>query len=365
MDADSIGDGLAAYLQGLTTTASEAVQDQPLPDDIPLMLREVLEQKREYGSDSTFVCGRIDLPGPSFPSGRVVLAWIGDSRLRIWGPQGERTAELGDTFKMAERWSSSRGPVGSEPHVFVSNLKQDGHYTITRLLVYSDGLSVIDRYERELSNVALQDLVDESGEAATSDDVSVLELWLTGLPPRVVAKALAPPQSLITVLQDGKIRASWQPMPGAARYQMEVRRELRPQTPTQYGNGEKSSERKVIDLLTPEWVSPNLPAGAYKLRARAWDDSGPSGWTDVFEVEIPALAKETAFATSPDTKPLEGGAEDDAAEGNSRDILGAGSTTSAEWDGAFISTERHEPRNGEAAVAGPSAQASALVHAIL
>src|SRR5207253_10209842 len=107
----SIRQSLDTRLHSLTGAATEVVQKQQLPSHIPEMLHDVLEQKRAMGSESTFVCGKVTPPSPQSPGGQVVLAWLGDSRLRLWGPQGERTHDLAGAFEKYERWSTLRGPV--------------------------------------------------------------------------------------------------------------------------------------------------------------------------------------------------------------------------------------------------------------
>jgi len=195
-DADAIQIALTAYLEELTAFATLEVQQQALPPDLPVMLREVLEQKRILGSESTFVAGRVDLPGPDLPDGRVILIWMGDSRLRLWESQpmtneesrSERTAELGNAFHTAERWSSRHGPVGGRPHVFVIPIEQNGHCQLAGLTVYSDGLTALDEFSYPVPNPTIQDLIARSSESATSDDISFLELWIGQLPDIVGAE---------------------------------------------------------------------------------------------------------------------------------------------------------------------------------
>jgi len=178
LDAEAIRLALVAHLHAITTPATELVQNHPLPQDIPIMLQEVLERKRVVGSESTFICGRVDLSDPSFPDGRVILAWLGDSRLRCWGPTGECSKDLSGKFKSEHRWSSREGPVGSEPYLFVSPLNRDGHQFITDLMAYSDGLNFIDEYTNSLSDLDLQNLIAQTEQIPTSDDIAFLEVWL-------------------------------------------------------------------------------------------------------------------------------------------------------------------------------------------
>ena len=98
------------------------------------------------------------------PSGTCRAGLDGrDTRLRLWGPDGERTAELGDLSQMAQRWSSCRGPVNGEINVFAAPVDRDGRRALTRLLAYSDGLAILDPFVMPPSNAELADLIDQAG----------------------------------------------------------------------------------------------------------------------------------------------------------------------------------------------------------
>ncbi len=172
---------LTAFTENLNALAAQSrsmIKDHPLPTGIPEMLRDVLEEKRTMGSETTFVCGRIDLPGAQYPDGRMFLSWMGDSRLRLWGPGGERTAELGKTFLTEQRWSTHRGPVKGDPHMLVAPILRNGNRQVVQLMAYSDGLSVVDQYAESPSSEELNKLISAAAQTAVSDDISFLELWL-------------------------------------------------------------------------------------------------------------------------------------------------------------------------------------------
>ena len=168
---------LTYILALLTTRATKRVNRRRLGAELPALQREVLEEKRHLGSESTFVCARIDQPSADVPLGRITFAWMGDSRLRFWGPKGERTAELGDTFKTFERWSSARGLLEGEPHTFVDSLVKDGNYQVLRILAYSDGIAGLDQCSESLTNADLSALINSANGSASSDDISVIEVW--------------------------------------------------------------------------------------------------------------------------------------------------------------------------------------------
>jgi hypothetical protein len=166
---------LDGYLRSLTGPASDAVLAHPLPPGVGGLFREVLEEKRNRGSETTFVCGRVDLPGGTFRQGRLVLAWMGDSRLRLWSGSKEKTSVLGGDFRTSERWSTLRGPVGGDPHVVCGALQG-----IDRLLAYTDGIGELDGCASVPDDRELQSLIEAASSKASSDDMALLDLaWST------------------------------------------------------------------------------------------------------------------------------------------------------------------------------------------
>ncbi len=165
--ADNVQADVKALLHTLTTPASEQIQALVLPETLPDMVREVLEKKRSLGSESMFAAGVIDMP-----ASQLTCAWMGDMRIRLWGKHQERTAELGNHFDTAERWSSRRGTVG-DVHAFVTPLA-----TIDRFVVYSDGLAQLDTGMSDSpDNASLDATIEQAGMMPASDDISFFELW--------------------------------------------------------------------------------------------------------------------------------------------------------------------------------------------
>jgi serine/threonine protein phosphatase PrpC len=176
-DLEEIHAELTNHLKELVQDGSKVVRDYEISEDIIGLLRVVLEEKREHGSEATFVCGRIDLPEGEQSEGRLFLSWLGDSRLRIWRDDEEKTELFGDTFHTAQRWSTSRGPVGSEPHVF--QIKLDKDEMINRVTLYSDGLVDLDSFSTLPNDDTIQDLINAAGKKPTSDDIAFLDIWWT------------------------------------------------------------------------------------------------------------------------------------------------------------------------------------------
>lgn len=192
MSVEVVQASLIRLLDGLTVSIGDAIRGQELPSGCPAMLRDVLEQKRRYGSESTFIGGRLDRPGALFPQGRFLLTWMGDSRIRLWGTSGDRTSQLRGAFSAEQRWSSRRGLVGGMPQLAVGPLSDD-QGTLIRVVAYSDGLAALDQQSRLPSNAALQEIISQASNTPASDDVCYLELWVGDASDQVLTPAL--PQS--------------------------------------------------------------------------------------------------------------------------------------------------------------------------
>lgn len=177
--AESFALELADRLRALTVDGTGLVYDQALPETIPEMLRDVLEEKRAMGSESMFICGRIDLPGATLPEGRLALAWLGDSRIRLWGSGQERTDDLGETFHTHERWSTRQGLLGEAPHVFVRPVLQFGQADLT-VMAYTDGLDVLDGSSPVLVHGLVEETVAAGQAPGPTDDAAFLEVRLAG-----------------------------------------------------------------------------------------------------------------------------------------------------------------------------------------
>lgn len=283
-DVESLSVALTEHLNALTAQATELVQSHQPSEDISPMLREVLEQKRAKGSESTFVCGRIDLPSAKSPDGRVFLAWMGDSRVRFWGPLGERTRELGDTFQTAQRWSSRQGPVSGKPNLFIAPLEQNQSCQITSLMAYSDGLAALDRFSRSPRNTTVQELIAHANESATSDDISFIELWLDQIPSFVERAPLPAPRRLVLNFKDSKVSATWQPVSGASIYEVEIR------------NG--AAQTVQVGNQT-SWESSVLVPGEYQVRVRGYESEDPGSWSSGQRVTIPSPEIEARATLQP------------------------------------------------------------------
>lgn len=252
-DPAALPSALEAFLDSLVVPAGQQVEAHPIPDDLPPMVRQVLEQKRALGSETTFAAGRLDLS-----RGRLDLVWMGDSRLRLWGHEGEITARLGETFHTQERWSTRRGRIGSL-HTFTLSTEE-----LRYLMAYSDGLAILDKIlSRHFRAASIEAIIADSLRRPESDDISFLEIWLGDRPPSE-RPPLAVPQEARLVLEDGRAVLRWRPVAGAARY--EIWLENGPSF-SRYAPG--TSFELPREALTPE---------TRRVRVRAWDEE-PSEWS--------------------------------------------------------------------------------------
>jgi len=282
-DPNAFCQALNKHLAALTQTANRLVNEFVIPGDIPPMLQEVLEQKRALGSESTFICGRIDLPGDGLPNGRLLLAWMGDSRLRLWGNGQEQSQILGDTFRTNQRWSTRNGPIGGTPNCFTSSLSG-----LNRIVVYSDGLTALDSYKTLPDNTAVDRLITHSQSQPQSDDISFLDIVLSQARKEVTAVVL-PPERVMAAARDGRIRVAWRPVTGATAYQVRA---------------STASGSETWQTMKMEWQSPTqLPPGNYSVQVRAIQGISYSEWSQPQPVEIVAAGIPTPTPARPSRSP--------------------------------------------------------------
>jgi hypothetical protein len=183
---------LASFLIQLVEPASKQVREYPLPPELPAPLRSVLEQRRTQGTEAMFVCGLVDVPADW-----IFLAWLGNSRLRVWGVLCERTSELRHFSRTGERWSSSRGPVGGDVHTWQNSLK-----TLSRVEAYSDGLSILDLLPMPdpLDDRMLNDTILDAGDQLANDDISFIEISFLSHIPSPAVQANRVPTGVLSSL---------------------------------------------------------------------------------------------------------------------------------------------------------------------
>jgi len=261
-------DKVSLFLNHLTEEASAQIEKMDLPQDLSSMLRVVLEKKRKMGSESTFTSGFIDSK-----NNKVLLCWMGDSRLRIWDRYSEKTDDLlgAETFQTRERWSSSKGLIG-ELHggIFSTN-------DITRLVTYSDGLSCFDHlfFYGSPSDHTLIENIEESKFLSTSDDISFLEIWIDN---HAVSKPILPrtPKKVTikNISEQKKLEISWTPIKNANRYEIALR--------SSSGWQIISSDQPHLKIRYDE-----INGLAGKCTVRSWKNEEVSNWSREIEYWIP------------------------------------------------------------------------------
>jgi len=158
-------------LQELTVPASEQLKKiQPL-DNSPLLLREVLMEKRSRGSQAMYVCGRIEL-SRGLGKSRMWMAWQGDSRIRLWRNGHEQSGAFQNHCRTNERWSTLEGPVGGKPHIYEAKLSNEQ----IRLQLYTDGLNDLDAVQAYIPDEHIQVLLDATHTGGLEDDAAFIEL---------------------------------------------------------------------------------------------------------------------------------------------------------------------------------------------
>ena len=174
---DDVRAVLTERLEGATDAGTDLVRQQQFPAGLPSLVQQVLEEKRCLGSETVFACGRLDVgPGREAP-GRILLAWMGDARLRLWVQAREISRDLGGVFETRQRWSSRRALVNGPLNVYIGPLAGPAGVGVTRLLAYSDGLSRLDPVGHVLTPQELEEALAEADGSPTSDDVTFLEVW--------------------------------------------------------------------------------------------------------------------------------------------------------------------------------------------
>jgi len=270
--SEGLGIALADRLKAWAATASEIVAQYPLPGDLLGPERDALEARRHVGSECTFVCGRVDLPGEGLPQGRIALAWMGEERLRLWGRDHEHSADLPGGPALGQRWSSREGPLGGEPAAYVAPLQ--GEDALVGLLACSPGLTALDASPGAPSAQELTAAV-----AAAGADVALLEVWWGARVTGAREPALQAPRLFAVEVRAGRLQATWRPVPGAEHYQVELR----------------GSKVWQWEVAAPTWKSPALAPGAYHLRLRAWRGQRAGEWSATRRVIVPGGEAEAAL----------------------------------------------------------------------
>ncbi|ANS74114.1 hypothetical protein AWM70_05590 [Paenibacillus yonginensis] len=199
--AKLLGEGLFEWLRGfpgmeiepavrllkeLSYKAGKALERLELPAELPPMLKDVLLEKRSRGTAAMFACGYLIRPTRE-REGKLWLMWQGDLRIRFWLAGQEQRLLPETSFRTEERWTSLNPGCGSEllaaaksPHMAALPLsaKESGG-----LLLYTDGLQVLDAAGLPLSGSELTSALNGGAAGWLEDDASLLEVSWSGTEP--------------------------------------------------------------------------------------------------------------------------------------------------------------------------------------
>jgi hypothetical protein len=153
-----------------------------IPHELPPIVREVLEELRgTYGSETVFLCGRIDVAGALQSSTqsqkvRALFCWMGNVTARLFFTSN-RYIDLGDKNNDSSRWSTVKGRKGLlNARILVLD-------TLERLLIHTDGLDTLDEELAVLDDAELQMRIEYLRSLPSNDDMTILDLqWLSNMP---------------------------------------------------------------------------------------------------------------------------------------------------------------------------------------
>ncbi|MGH9768840.1 MAG: protein phosphatase 2C domain-containing protein [Blastocatellia bacterium] len=302
---------LSRHLSELVGPASHLIENCPLPHGLQPIVREILEEKRAYGSEAMFVCGRIEWPAQR-SQGQVALAWLGDAELQVCDRSGRWRRFLGVT---AERWSSARGPRGNL-QVLIAPADD-----IARIIGYSDGLRSLADDLRHLPDSMLDQALNRLARDPRNDDISLIDVALDeqqmpaerGAANRALSpvsshtlhnedmaqpeqvetvssshSSLASPRILSSDLdQAGSVSLRWTSVPGAAEYRVQV------------ADTVEALNRIPIEYFIPEASFKTNPLGGRLLYARvqALGAERSSDWSEIVTLGGASTARAIAPAS--------------------------------------------------------------------
>lgn len=200
-------DIIRAFLNTLSSTFSQTVEEHSLEGVEPAFLKAVLEKKRYLGSEAVFCAVLLDKT-----TDHVLFVWAGDCRLRLWLQGEEVTSELLNTesFITRERWSSSKGVIGN------FHLALYPFSSLDTIVSYSDGLAPMDDRPNifQETNVAIEQCISQTKPLASSDDVSFLQI--STLPADKLPQNLISQLPELRIMEQGSsdyVQFQWQNLP--------------------------------------------------------------------------------------------------------------------------------------------------------
>lgn len=155
-------------LQEWKKEAIEKVEAFQLPQDTPWLLRDVLEEKRNHGSESMFICGTIEVI-PNRDEVNIMVVAHGDSFLQLFQEDKKCLDSIEYERNTENRWSTHHGILGGELKVISKTLARK---EANRLVIHSDGLMPLLHYNFE----EVTEEIKRAQSSPTSDDISFLDI---------------------------------------------------------------------------------------------------------------------------------------------------------------------------------------------
>lgn len=173
MDREVVKYKLSSFLKQMTSPATDMISHHVIPSHIGGLFREVLEEKRLKGSETTFVCGRISCAAGE-NKGQITAAWLGDTAVRLFN-HGTEIQGLVSGFSQWNRWSTRHGVMGEGPSILTMEFAR-GSGGPDCIQIFTDGLMGYSSGQRSPDDAELRRMMETSYNHAASDDVSFLEV---------------------------------------------------------------------------------------------------------------------------------------------------------------------------------------------
>lgn len=167
--AAALQEAATSFLQRYQKQAQYEVEEYEIPDQMPPLIRQALEQQRAYGSEAIFVAARVDHPSAMIPNGLVSLFWMGDTQARVLSEEN-KPLDIGGSWANANRWSTTEGVKGTMS-AWMQELKGVG-----RIAAFTDGLSLHADDLLNYSDDKLDREIYLGARLPTSDDVALIDV---------------------------------------------------------------------------------------------------------------------------------------------------------------------------------------------
>lgn len=174
MDQEYIAYRLRSRLRQMTVQATNMINRYEIPPHINGILREVLDEKRMKGSETTFVCGKI-MYSAGKKRGQITAAWLGDTYLRMFGRGREIPGLINGEFSQWNRWSTCQGVMGQAPSILAVDFEK-GAGGPDCVQIVTDGLLECRKLQHSPDDAELRRMIEASDHHAASDDISFLEI---------------------------------------------------------------------------------------------------------------------------------------------------------------------------------------------